>query len=74
LAYIFVSVHAGTAIYMNLESYTRVFWWMPFAIWLWAVQTGRVWPSYLTLLGLIWPCYALAQALYKVHQGIVTIL
>jgi hypothetical protein len=69
-----LALQAGTPIYLNLESYTRVFWWMPFGLWLWGVQTGRVWPGVFAVFGLLWPGYALAQAWYKMHQGGVTIL
>lgn len=45
-----------------------------FGAWLWGVQRGRGWPDVLMVLGLFWPCYGLAQACYKVHQGTVTFL
>jgi len=69
-----LAIKAGSAIYGNLESYTRVFWWMPFGVWLWAVQSNRNWPGWLAIFGLLWPAYAMAQAAYKIYTGAVTAL
>jgi hypothetical protein len=69
-----LAVQGGTEIYRNLESYTRVFWWMPWAVWLWGAQSRRVWPGLVVSLAAAWPCYALLQAAYKVHLGKVVFL
>ena len=74
LAGVALASQGGVSIYLNLESYTRVFWWMPLGVWLWSMQTGRVWASGMLCVGVIWPIYALAQAAFKVHQGAVTVL
>jgi hypothetical protein len=69
-----LAAQGGTIIYADIGSYTRVFWWMPFGIWLWAVQTGRTWPGLLAGFGLLWPAYALAQAWHKMHTAGVMIV
>jgi hypothetical protein len=74
LAGMALAVQGGVSIYLNLESYTRVFWWMPFGVWLWSMHSGRTWPAALMTGSFLWPCYALVQAAFKVHQGAVTVL
>jgi hypothetical protein len=61
LAGVALAVLAGVPIYMNGQSYTRVFLWMPLAVWLWGVQTGRAWPVWLLSPALLWPLFALVQ-------------
>jgi hypothetical protein len=61
LAGLALAVLAGVPIYLNGQSYTRVFLWMPLGVWLWAVQSGRGWPVWLLSPALLWPCFALVQ-------------
>jgi hypothetical protein len=56
---------AGPAVYMNGQSYTRVFFWMPLAIWMASVQTGRRWPMWLLLPAALWPCFGLVQVWWR---------
>ena len=57
----------GPPIYENLESYTRVFYFMPLAAWMWGVQTRRAWPVLLLLPALLLPCVALVDAWRNYH-------
>jgi hypothetical protein len=52
---------SGPPIYANGQSYTRVFLWMPLAIWLWSVQSGRRWPLAVLLPAALWPCVGILQ-------------
>ena len=52
---------AGWPIYEHWYGSLRVFTWTPLAIWIWAVQSGRSWPAWLTLLALPWPLLAVAS-------------
>ncbi|HLN29545.1 MAG TPA: hypothetical protein VK395_17485 [Gemmataceae bacterium] len=61
LAGVILVTLAGIPIYMNGQSYTRVFLWMPLAIWFWSMQTGRSWPVWLLTPAFLWPCFALVQ-------------
>jgi hypothetical protein len=61
-----LAIQGGSEIYGNLESYTRVFWWMPLAVWLWGTQTRRIWPGVVVGLAAMWPCYSLLQAVHNV--------
>jgi hypothetical protein len=64
----------GAVIYSDLFSYTRVFWWLPFAVWLAAMERGR-WVSVILMTpAAVWPLYALLQAWFKVHAGSITYL
>jgi hypothetical protein len=56
-----LTVFGSWAIYEHWYGYLRVFVWMPLAIWSWAVQSGRSWPAWLTLLALPWPLLAIAM-------------
>jgi len=56
-----LAILAGVPIYLNGQSYTRVFLWMPLGIWLWSLQTGRRWPVWLLTPAVLWPCFALIQ-------------
>jgi hypothetical protein len=56
-----LAILAGVPIYLNGQSYTRVFLWMPLGIWLWSLQTGRRWPVWLLTPAALWPCFALVQ-------------
>jgi hypothetical protein len=53
---------AGASIYENGWSYTRVFVWMPLALWLWGVQSGRRWPALALAPAVLCPVLALGQA------------
>jgi hypothetical protein len=48
----------GVAIYQSSWSYARVFVWMPLAIWLWSMQSGRSWPVLLLTSAVLWPILA----------------
>jgi len=65
---------AGVPIFDNLESYTRVFWLMPFGVWLWSIQSGRYWPILLLGTATVLPLLALVQAWNTVRAGNVTFL
>jgi hypothetical protein len=69
-----LAILGGVSIYMNLESYTRVFWWMPLGVWLWSIQTGRCWPMLFLSVSSVWPAYALLQAWHNVQRGVITFL
>jgi hypothetical protein len=57
-----LAVMASYAIYAGTYSYLRVFPWVPLALWLWAIQSGRYWPFVLTLPLVPWSGLAVAQA------------
>lgn len=61
LAGIVLALLGGIAIYQSSWSYVRVFLWMPLAIWLWSVQTGRRWPVVLLVPGVLWLVAACVQ-------------
>jgi hypothetical protein len=69
-----LAVFGGVFIFSNLESYTRVFWWMPFGIWLWSIQSGRRSPILLLSCGAVLPFLALVQAWNSVRVGAVTFM
>lgn len=54
LAGVALACVAGTYIYQDFWSYTRVFAWMPVGIWLGAMQLGRVWPLALLTPAALW--------------------
>lgn len=39
-----LALAAGIPVYLHFWSYSRVSVWMPLAIWLWSMQSGRRWP------------------------------
>jgi hypothetical protein len=57
-----LAVLGGMGIYTILETYTRVFWWMPLGVWLWSMQSGRRWPVLVLSLAVLLPLAALWQA------------
>jgi hypothetical protein len=65
---------AGVPIFLNLESYTRVFWWMPFGVWLWGIRSGRVAPILVLSCAALLPCLALVQAWNTVRAANVAFL
>jgi hypothetical protein len=69
-----LALMAGVSIFLNLESYTRVFWWMPFGIWLWSIKTGRVAPILCLSCAAALPCLALVQAWHTVQMADVRFL
>jgi hypothetical protein len=66
-----LAVIGGRGIYIDLESYTRVFWWMPFGVWLWTMQSGRRWPALVLSCALVLPLGALWQTWGLVRVGTV---
>jgi hypothetical protein len=52
----------SAAIYMDGHSYTRVFVFMPLAVWLLTVHSGRSWPVLILSPAALWPLFALFQA------------
>jgi hypothetical protein len=60
---------AGVPIFENLESYTRVFWFMPFGIWLWSIQSRRSWPFLLLSTSALLTILALVQAWHTVQRA-----
>ncbi len=58
----FLVVFGGESIYFNGWSYNRVFVFLPMGIGVWAMQTNRAWPLYLTGGAAMWPILAVAQA------------
>lgn len=69
-----LAIMGGVPIYMNVESYNRVFWWMPLGVWIWCMQTGRFWPLLVLSLNGVWPVYGLAQAWLYVQRGVITFI
>ena len=51
----------SSAIFDDLHAYLRVFAWVPLALWLWAVQSGRRWPFLFTVPLTPWPVLAVVQ-------------
>ena len=64
-----LAIVGGMGIYTILETYTRVFWWMPFGVWLWSMQSGRRWPVLVLSLAVLLPLGSLFQAWNTVHRG-----
>jgi hypothetical protein len=64
-----LAVVGGVPIYLDLGSYTRVFWWMPFGVWLWSMRTGRSYPIVLLCCASVLPGIALMQAWNTVRAG-----
>ena len=46
---------AGAYVYEDAWSFVRVLIWLPLAIWLWSMQSGRRWPAFVVATGAIWP-------------------
>jgi hypothetical protein len=67
-----LAVTGGVSIFLNLESFTRVFWWMPFGAWLWSIRSGRRWPILLLSGAAALPGIALVQAWNSVRAADVT--
>jgi hypothetical protein len=65
LAGVGLAVFGGPAVYESAWSYSRVFIWMPLAVWLWSMQSGRSWPAILLLAAVVWPLLASVQAWLK---------
>lgn len=65
LAGALLALVAGAAVYEGEWSYTRVFLWMPLAVWLGSVVTGRRWPLAVLSPAALWPCLAVAQVWLK---------
>jgi hypothetical protein len=51
----------GIAVFEDAWSYMRVLNWVPLAVWLWTVESGRRWPAWLLLPAILWPCIELAK-------------
>jgi hypothetical protein len=62
LAGIALALLAGVFVYESSWSYVRVLIWMPLAIWLWSMQSGRRWPALLVTAGAFWPIGASLQS------------
>jgi len=45
----------GVAIYGDFWSYTRIFFWLPLAIWLISLRSGCTWPAWCLLPAALWP-------------------
>jgi hypothetical protein len=65
LAGMALALLGGPVVYESAWSYSRVFVWMPLAVWLGGVQTGRSWPTFLLSVTFLWPLLASAQAWLK---------
>jgi hypothetical protein len=52
---IVLTVLAGTYIYRDFWSYTRVLVWVPLGAWFGGLRCGRTWPFYCLVPGLFWP-------------------
>jgi hypothetical protein len=50
-----LAVVGGISLYIDGWSYTRVFAWMPLAIWFGSIQARRRWPLIFLSLALVWP-------------------
>jgi hypothetical protein len=46
---------AGTSIYCDFWSYTRIFFWLPLAIWMIGLRRGLTWPAWCLLPAALWP-------------------
>jgi hypothetical protein len=56
-----LAVLGSPMIFDDVYAYLRVFAWVPLALWLWAVQTGRIWPFLFTLPLTPWVALAVIQ-------------
>jgi hypothetical protein len=56
-----LAVLAAYPIYAGTYSYLRVFSWIPLALWLWAVQSGRRWPFIFTLPLMPWAGFCVVK-------------
>jgi hypothetical protein len=65
LAGVALALFGGPAVYESAWSYSRVFVWMPLAVWLWSVQSGRTWPTIPLTAAVAWPLLASVQAWLK---------
>jgi hypothetical protein len=65
LAGVALALLGGPVVYESAWSYSRVFVWMPLAVWLWCLQSGQRWPIILLTVAVIWPLLASAQAWLK---------
>lgn len=55
LAAIGLILFGGVAIYCDFWSYTRIFFWLPLAIWLISLRSGSTWPAWCLLPAALWP-------------------
>ena len=55
---------ASRGILEDWNSYMRVLLWMPLAIWIWSVQTGRRWPIVLLCPAAVFPIIATPQGMH----------
>jgi hypothetical protein len=62
LAGVALAILTGIAAYEDSNSYTRVFVWIPLAVWLAAVRLRRSRPMWLLVPALLWPLVLLAAA------------
>jgi hypothetical protein len=46
---------AGAYVYADAWSFVRVLIWLPLAIWLWSMESGRRWPVIVIATGAFWP-------------------
>jgi hypothetical protein len=51
----------GIALFEDAWSYMRVLNWVPLAVWMWTIESGRRWPVWLLLPAVLWPCIELAK-------------
>ena len=46
---------AGPVIFCDFWSYTRIFFWLPLAIWMIGLRRGLTWPAWCLLPAALWP-------------------
>ncbi len=61
LAGALLAVVGGPLLYVEEWNYLRVFLWMPLAVWLGSVGSGRRWPLVLLSPMALWPLIAIVR-------------
>jgi hypothetical protein len=62
LAGLVLAAVGGPGLYSEEWNYLRVFFWMPLAVWLGSVVSGRRWPVVLLSPAALWPVIAILRA------------
>jgi hypothetical protein len=62
LAGVMLAVVGGPLLYVEEWNYLRVFLWMPLAVWLGSIASGRRWPVALLLPTALWPIITIVRA------------
>jgi hypothetical protein len=71
LAGLGLTIVASRAIFVDFVAYSRVLNWLPLAIWLWSVQSGRRWPALLLSGSIAWPALEVLRVWLKMSNSLV---